>query len=461
MASSGDAGARPKEYSLRSRSLIDYRKMNEGKLYALSPENSEEELNYEDYEESVDSSVDFHECENGSEPEPEAVPNSSLTSQEAKIRSMKAELEKLKEEEKLLRLRNEEDELRREMVERRKNVNKLRGNSPPNIARDKQSKHMELSDKSLNIDKLRGNKQLRKLVKKELFSIGLVNSGDSASAEASNIESEAEQKTTASEGLGSLSRKSKTKKKIVKNKKNVDKDSGSSSQYSFSDSSSGSISISKKGKKKVKSGIHAKSSDSVRNRQRYPQAHLRFEFAGSDLTFEKLDLNLFVAGELEIIGDVRTEKVERSGRLSLLKKLMYLSTAYDLTTLKAYYAGVLRDIEVGAKTWKDDFQYVETAILAKHTPRNKQSFGNSLKKKYQKSTNLTNKKQGQDSSGHEEKIWFCAAYQRNKCAHKSTHTLIVKGRMRMAQHICASCWQKDSKKLEHPECSSTCPHSVN
>ena len=49
----------------------------------------------------------------------------------------------------------------------------------------------------------------------------------------------------------------------------------------------------------------------------------------------------------------------------------------------------------------------------------------------------------------------------NKCAHKSTHTLIVKGRMRMAQHIRASCWQKDSKKLEHPECSSACPHSVN
>ena len=35
-------------------------------------------LLYEDYEESVDSSVDFHKCENGSEPE--AVPNSSLTS---------------------------------------------------------------------------------------------------------------------------------------------------------------------------------------------------------------------------------------------------------------------------------------------------------------------------------------------------------------------------------------------
>ena len=137
MASLGGTGARPKEYLLRSRGLIDYRKMNEDKLYELSPENSEEGLNYEDYEESVDSSVDFHECENGSDPEPKAVPNSSLTSQEVKIRSMKAEFEKLKEEEKLLWLRNEEDELRREMVEKRKHVNKLRGNFPPNIAHDK------------------------------------------------------------------------------------------------------------------------------------------------------------------------------------------------------------------------------------------------------------------------------------------------------------------------------------
>ena len=37
---------------------------------------------------------------------------------------------------------------------------------------------MELSNKSLNNGKLRGNKQLRKMVKKELFLIGLVNSGD-------------------------------------------------------------------------------------------------------------------------------------------------------------------------------------------------------------------------------------------------------------------------------------------
>ena len=28
----------------------------------------------------------------------------------------------------------------------------------------------------------------------------------------------------------------------------------------------------------------------------------------------------------------------------------------------------------------------------------------------------------------------------------------------MATYIYATCWQKDKKKLEHPECSSACPH---
>ena len=72
----------------------------------MSHETTEDELNYEDYDEgSFESSVNFHEC--GSEPdlEPEAVPGSLLSSQEARPRSMKAEIEKLKEEEKALRLR--------------------------------------------------------------------------------------------------------------------------------------------------------------------------------------------------------------------------------------------------------------------------------------------------------------------------------------------------------------------
>ena len=62
------------------------------------------------------------------------------------------------------------------------------------------------------------------------------------------------------------------------------------------------------------------------------------------------NVNLFVAGEIEIISDRRTKEKERNGRLDLLKKIMYLSTSYDFGTLKSYYGAVLREIELGKKS---------------------------------------------------------------------------------------------------------------
>jgi len=86
-------------------------------------------------------------------------------------------------------------------------------------------------------------------------------------------------------------------------------DSDSSSEES-SDSDSASIDSSvhecvkkaKKNKKhKTKSGITSKSSDSVKNKQKYPHAQLRFDFVSKNISFDKIEFNLFVAGELEII----------------------------------------------------------------------------------------------------------------------------------------------------------------
>ena len=61
-------------------------------------------------------------------------------------------------------------------------------------------------------------------------------------------------------------------------------------------------------------------------------------------------MNLFIAGELEIISNSRINEVERSGRINLLKKMMYLNTSYDFRTLKSYYAAWLNEIELGLKT---------------------------------------------------------------------------------------------------------------
>jgi len=40
-------------------------------------------------------------------------------------------------------------------------------------------------------------------------------------------------------------------------------------------------------------------------------------------------------------------------------------------------------------------------------------------------------------------------------------TNVVKGVMRLAHHVCATCLLKEGKREEHPECSTVCPHSAD
>ena len=158
---------------------------------------------------------------------------------------------------------------------------------------------------------------------------------------------------------------------------------------------------------------------------------------------------MFVAGELEIISDPDLSSSERSGRLTLLKKIVYYYSTYEFKGLKAFYAAWVREVELGKKKWSVDSAQIETAILSKYLmktskPRSSQS-------------SATRKS---DSQNNKENVWFCRAYQRNKCLHKTAHTETIKGKLKLAQHVCATCWLKDKQKLGHPECSSSCPHAA-
>ena len=98
------------------------------------------------------------------------------------------------------------------------------------------------------------------------------------------------------------------------------------------------------------------------------------------------------------------------------------------------------------KKWSDDPSYIESALLNKYLLKGKD---------YQHTRKATYPSKIDEKA---EKVWFCWEYQRNKCSHKSSHLKVVKGEQRLAMHICASCWLKDKKKLEHPESSTACPH---
>lgn len=271
------------------------------------------------------------------------------------------------------------------------------------------------SDSEIDITALRNDETLRKLVRKELSNLGLDSYDSSSDSSTSSSES------TEDEYASAVSTNSKSKKsKKQKSKKH-----------------------------KKKSGISAKASDKVKTPQKWPHAHLQYEYVNKYVKFDELDFKLFIAGELEIISEEGISKAERSGRISMLKEIVNYSNTYDFKGLKSFYAAWLREIQLGKKTWVDDPQQIESAILSKHL-------------RWQKSSFLTNKKDStHKGNNNDEKLWFCSLYQRNKCANKASHMVVIKGKMRMAQHICATCWLKDKAKLAHPECSSSCPHTTD
>ncbi|VDI04268.1 Hypothetical predicted protein [Mytilus galloprovincialis] len=101
--------------------------------------------------------------------------------------------------------------------------------------------------------------------------------------------------------------------RVTKHKSRVISESSDSSDYDSFESStdddtsstSGTDSSCKKKslkKRKVKSGMVAKASDDVQNPQTWPHTTLQYEYINKSVSFQDLDLKLFVAGELEIIG---------------------------------------------------------------------------------------------------------------------------------------------------------------
>lgn len=216
----------------------------------------------------------------------------------------------------------------------------------------------------MNIDDLRKDSTLKRLVRKELVSLGL----SSTKHDDSTFSSSTFSSSSSDESSGDKRKREKRKKRHKK-----------------------------------RSGIKAKASDRVKFPQKWPHAHLQYVHVSKHVKFEDLDFKLFVAGELEIISEASLPKSERKGRLNLLKKIVYYIGTYDFKGLREFYAAWLREIELGHKTWLDNPQELESAILNKHIKHQKNS-------KTQKKEPYT----GKTTSNDDEKVWFCPVCQKNK-----------------------------------------------
>ena len=292
-------------------------------------------------------------------------------------------------------------------------------------------KQSDIITSDLNIKDLKSNEKLRKKAQKKLLNLGLYSESDVESADSSSDSS-----SDSSDSSTNASVKKRSSKK--KQSQSSFDSSSSDSDSEFSDSRSKHKSKKKK-KKSKKSGMAKKASDKVKNPQIWPHSKLQYEFVSENVPFKKLDFNMFVAGELEILTS-KISKVEYRGRIRLLKKMVYYSKLYDWKGLLKFYAAWLRRIETGLNSWGDDASQIETAMLSGHSSVKKSDKGYIPKS---------------------DQVWWCSDFNRDKCTYtSSTHQKSVKGHLRQVKHICGTCWRKDSKQLQHPETSAACPYKI-
>ena len=65
-------------------------------------------------------------------------------------------------------------------------------------------------------------------------------------------------------------------------------------------------------KKSKTSGIFHHPSDEVVQKPLWPLSKLQYEYSGSNVKFDELQFNLFVAGELEIISNKKIDEIEKN-----------------------------------------------------------------------------------------------------------------------------------------------------
>ena len=175
-------------------------------------------------------------------------------------------------------------------------------------------------------------------------------------------------------------------------------------------------------------------------KQLWPPSKLQFEYAGSKINFDDLEFNLFVAGELEMLSSSKISEVEIIGRTKLLKRIAYFTELYEWKGLKKLYAHIIRQIENGLADWPKDFGEVETPLLIKYVKNDVKG-----RKSGDKFSEYKKNPKKEEST-----VFYCSRFQRKKYLHTSSHYGNIKGVERFLQHICATCYREDNKKVFHP-----------
>lgn len=195
-------------------------------------------------------------------------------------------------------------------------------------------------------------------------------------------------------------------------------------------------------KNKSRSGISDTAESFAKEKLVWPQKQLGFRFLQIQPTFDQLQFEHLVVGELSTIATC-SSAFEAKHRIRLLQRVSYWKMRGAMWfQVRNFYAAVLSSIESHELDWDDSFAELEQMIIDRPTSKDVVKFDR--KPKY-------NKK--------EDSVWFCKKFNTEiGCTLESGHNIVTpRGDTKQALHICARCFKNKKLRKDHSETSPQCP----
>ena len=224
--------------------------------------------------------------------------------------------------------------------------------------------------------------------------------------------------------------------------------------------------VSKKGRKR-KSGILTKPKESdIVQTVKFPhelldERHVR----SADKVFSKLNFSQLCAGELELIRRPGVSEAERLPRIDILMTLCYHSAYLETSELKSQYHSTMTKVERGQSEWNDKLAenlHSNLAFRASVLSREKDKKGSDVEIKMNKGqANTSVVKKVESKLPVENKIHYCADYNKGSCPHPDNHEGKLNGKEVTLYHFSRKCLFSAAKlKRHHPESDTDCPSRV-
>ena len=173
-------------------------------------------------------------------------------------------------------------------------------------------------------------------------------------------------------------------------------------------------------------------------------------------TFDKLQFNTLIAGELELAeGHCGTEE-ERSARIQIAKMLCYHQKYLEDEELQEGYNTILKKVEQGKLKWCDnlgDRLHEHLDYRANVNMRNKMSLQETVGKADKKNQG---EKRATEIKNNGEKVVYCLKYNLGTCLQADHHDGRFAGKKVTKFHICRKCHREGDFK-SHKDSDQSCP----